>query len=332
MKHTILVTGGMGYIGYHVVKQLLTHKNINKIVVLDSCLYAADTLDEFKNEKKLEIIKGDIRNIADLVKAIENIDIVIALAAIVGDPACALNEEETYSSNYHSTQLLVQLCNYYNIKRLIFASSCSVYGESLNELNEGSKINPLSLYAKTRIMSEEIIKKDSDNSLEWVILRFGTVFGWSARMRFDLVINFLTAKAYFEKNITIIGGDQWRPFIHVHDIARAVVLASLAKKNLVAKETFNVGDNRLNKQIKDLVKEIKTLIPKMKVHNTRLPSNDKRDYHVSFNKIQTILNFKAEHTIASGVKEIISHLQKKDIAYKEDKYYNVQYLYKYFKK
>lgn len=330
MKHNILVTGGMGYIGYHVVKLLLSQKNINKIIVLDSCLYISETLAEFKNEKKIKIIKGDIRNIADLVKAIKNIHTVIALAAIVGDPACALNKEETLSSNYHSTHLLVQLCNYYKIKRLIFASSCSVYGEGSLILNEGSKINPLSLYAKTRIMSEEIIKKDSNDSLEWVILRFGTVFGWSKRMRFDLVINFLTAKAYFEKVIIINGGEQWRPFIHVNDVARAVVLASLADEKLVAKETFNVGDNRLNIQIKDLTKTIKKIIPDFTVNHTSLA--DKRDYHVSFDKIQTLLGFKAERTILAGMKEIIYHLQKENIAYKEDRYYNVQYLFKYFKK
>ena len=164
MKNKILVTGGMGYIGYHVVKQLLQQKQ--KVVVLDSFLYENHTLDEFKNNKSLRVIKGDIRNITDLVRAIKGVKTVISLAAIVGDPASALNKEETLSSNYHSTKLLIDICKYYGVKRLVFASTCSVYGQNDGILNEGSKLNPLSLYAKTRVMSEEIIKSREIDMLE----------------------------------------------------------------------------------------------------------------------------------------------------------------------
>lgn len=331
MKKKILITGGAGYIGYHLVKQLLKRKDV-MVTVIDSFIYENDSLVEFKKNKNLNVVKGDICNIYDMVKVVKNTDIVVALAAIVGDPACALNEEQTYSSNYHSTDLLVQLCNYYKVKRLIFASSCSVYGASDVILNEGSKLSPLSLYAKTRIMSEELIKKNSDKNLEWTILRFGTVFGLSKRMRFDLVVNFLTANSFHVKKIKILGGDQWRPLVHVDDVANALYLSIFADSDLVSREIFNVGDNKLNVQIKDIAEKIKEKIKKVQVNYENIAPADRRNYRVSFDKIRTILKFEAKHSIESGINEIIAYLNKNKINYLDDKYYNVKYLFKLFKK
>lgn len=329
MPKKILVTGGAGYIGYYVIQKLLEETR-SKVVVLDSLLYESKTLDEFKANNRLALIQGDIRNIADLVTVIKGTDVVIALAAIVGDTACALNKEQTLSSNYHSTDLLIQICKYYNVKRLVFASSCSVYGAEDIILNEGSKVNPLSLYAETRVMSEELIKKNCGDSLESVILRFGTVFGWSRRMRFDLAVNFLTAKAFFTKEIDIIGGDQWRPFVHVQDVARAVLLSSFAKKEKVAGEIFNVGGNRLNIQIKKIAEDIKKHIKNVKVNHKKLAPADRRNYRVSFDKIEHVLGFKPRYSLGDGISEIITQLKSQKISYLDDKYYNVKYLYKHF--
>lgn len=331
MKKNILITGGAGYIGYQLVKQLLKRKDVF-VTVLDSFIYESDSLIEFRKNKNLNVIKGDICNIYDMVKVVKNADIVVALAAIVGDPACALDEEQTYSSNYHSTALLIQLCNYYKVKRLIFASSCSVYGASDNLLNEGSKLNPLSLYAKTRVMSEELIQKNINQNLEWIILRFGTVFGRSKRMRFDLVVNFLTANSFFTKKIDILGKDQWRPLVHVRDVANSLFLSIFADKSIVSKEIFNVGDNKLNVQIKDIAKKIGSKIKKIRINYKQIPSSDRRNYRVSFDKIRTILKFEAKYSIEDGINEIILFLSKNKINYLDDKYYNVKYLFKLFKK
>lgn len=328
----ILITGGAGYIGYHLVSQLLLKHPKDEVTVLDNFLYKTDSLVRFRTNKRLNVVNGDICNIQDVVKVIKNKDAVVALAAIVGDPACALNEEQTLSTNYHSTHLLIDLCNYYQIKRLIFASSCSVYGAGEDNilLNEGSKLAPQSLYAKTRIMSEEILKKYSDPNLDFVILRLATVFGWSARMRFDLVVNFLCAKAFYTKEIDIIGGDQWRPFIHAADIAKAVILTLDANSKIVKNETFNVGGDNLNYRIKDLVPYIKRYIPRLTV-NYKIGTQDKRDYRVSFRKIRELLGFVPDFTVEKGIKEIIEKLKHKRINYLDDIYYNVKYLYRNFK-
>ena len=327
-KKKILVTGGQGYIGYHVVSKLLNKKNIH-VIVLDSNLYASTTLDEFRDRKNLTVFKGDIRNISDLVNAVKDVDIVIALAAIVGDPACALNQEETYSTNYHSTELMVEICNYYKVKRLIFASSCSVYGADDIILNEGSKLNPLSFFTITRVMSEELILKKAAENLDWTILRFGTVFGWSKRMRFDLAVNFLTTKAYFTKEIDIIGGEQWRPFVRVQDVAEAVVKASVANRSKVSHGIFNVGVDKYNIQIKDIASILKKHVKELKINSKEIGFNDKRNYRVSFEKIRHHLNFSAQHSIEFGVKEIIKNLRKTKIDYLDEKYYNVKYLFKH---
>jgi nucleoside-diphosphate-sugar epimerase len=328
MTKKILITGGLGYIGYFVVAKLLKETQ-HKIVVLDSGVYKENTLDEFSKYKRLQIIKGDIRNISDITKVIKNTDVVIALAAIVGDPACALNNSETLSSNFHSTELMVSMCNYYKVKRLVFASSCSVYGAGEVLLNEGSKLNPLSLYAKTRVMSEDVIRKNALDKLEWSILRFGTVFGWSKRMRFDLVTNFLTAKAYHEGEITVLGGTQWRPMVHVQDVAEAVVITALAKSEDVDREVFNVGSNDNNYMIKDLAFAVKKYLPKTKVKIEKIPDSDRRNYRASFDKIESVLGFKAKHTVFQGVKEIIKMLKKEKPNYLDEHYYNVKYLFKH---
>lgn len=322
----ITVTGGAGYIGYHIVKRLLNNKRVTQVVVLDSFLYDQNSLKEFKKNQKLIIQKGDVTNIIDLVKAIKNTDVIISLAAIVGDPASNLDEDQTISTNYHATKLLVDLCNYYKVKQLIFASSCSVYGSSSNILNENSSLKPQSLYAKTRMMSEIVIKKEASKSLKWTILRFATVFGWSKRMRFDLVMNFLTAQAKNSGIITLTNPEAWRPLIHVEDIARFVTNIIIYNRKKAQNQVFNVGGDSLNIQIKDLSFYIGSYFKKLKIRNKTGQSSI--SYRVSFKKIKKFLGFTPKFTIDDGIKEILSHLKEEPVKFLDDKYYNVNYLYK----
>jgi nucleoside-diphosphate-sugar epimerase len=327
----VLVTGGAGYIGNYIVEELL--KNGHDVRVLDSMLWGDDALDPFKGNKNLEIREGDIRHVEDLSYAIQDRDAVIHMAGIVGDPACGVNEQATQAVNVEATKSLVEVCKLHEIDRLIFASTCSVYGASeLMELNEGSYLNPLSLYAESKIESEDIILHEtheqfSDNGITSTILRLGTIFGWSRRMRFDLVVNILTAKAVLENDIPVYGGEQYRPLIHVHDAARAFVDVLEADKEKVDHQTFNVGDNDLNYQIKKVGRIVEENVDRAEVRFVE-HKEDERTYRVSFDKINYILGWEAEKDISDGVQEIKEWMEKEDVMdYGRDDLRNSEYPY-----
>lgn len=328
----VLVTGGAGYIGNFVVEELLDRGH--HVRVLDKNLFGDHALDPFKQQERLDIMKGDIRHIEDLSYAIEDRDAVIHLAGIVGDPACSVNEQATQSVNIEATKSLVEVCKLHNIERLIFASTCSVYGASeRHELNEGSTLNPLSLYAESKAESERIIQHSTRDEianaegLTPTILRLGTIFGWSRRMRFDLAVNILTAKAVLEDDIPVYGGDQFRPFVHVHDAARAFARVLEAPKEDVDNEVFNVGDNDLNYAIKNVGRTIEEIIPEAEVRFVE-HKEDNRTYRVSFNKINYILDWETEFTLEDGVTEIRDWIESENITdYSKNQYRNSEYEY-----
>ena len=240
-RQTVLVTGGAGYVGSWLVRKLLDRDY--RVRVLDSFLYGGHGLAEIAGHPRLEIIEGDIRHLGSVARAVKGVDGVIALAALVGDAACDLDPEETEAINYESVRLLADACRRQGVPRFVFASSCSVYGANSDlVLNEGSWLNPVSLYARTRIQSEEMLLKHSE-SLGVVILRLATVFGLSPRMRFDLIVNTLTMHAIHKGAMQVFGGNQWRPNLHVQDAADAFILGLEAPAEKVEKGVFNVGSN-----------------------------------------------------------------------------------------
>lgn len=322
----ILVTGGAGYVGYHVTKQLLEAQHT--VTVLDSLAFGQTTLASFKRLRNFTFQKGDIGDLKAIVPAVKGQDAVIDLAAIVGDPACDLDPDETIRTNYLATKALISVSEYYGIKRLVFASSCSVYGDTKNKIaDEKFPVNPLSLYAQTRVMSEELLLKGK-KSITPVILRLSTVFGYSKRMRFDLVVNFLTAKAYFDKAFTIFGGDQWRPNVHVQDAARAFVTACLSPQSHVKGHIFNVGSEENNLTVDEIGEIIAQVIPRVSISRKK-NVEDKRNYRVDFSKIKKQLNFTGDTSVKDGVYELVNifHRQPK-LNFGDDQYYNVKYLYK----
>lgn len=328
----VLVTGGAGYIGNFVIEELLNQGH--HVRVLDKYLFGDHALDPFNGHERLEKREGDIRHIEDLSYAIEDRDAVIHLAGIVGDPACSVNEQATQSVNIEATKSLVEVCKLHDIERLIFASTCSVYGASeRHKLNEGSTLNPLSLYAESKKKSEQIIQystRDEIVGAEQItptILRLGTIFGWSRRMRFDLAVNILTAKAVLENDIPVYGGDQYRPFVHVHDAARAFVKVLEAPKEDVDNEIFNIGDNDLNYAIKDVGYTIEEIIPDATVRFVE-HKEDNRTYRVSFDKINYLLDWETQYTLEDGVTEIRDWIQSEGITdYSKDQYRNSEYRY-----
>ncbi|MEZ5391521.1 MAG: SDR family oxidoreductase [Bryobacterales bacterium] len=238
----------------------------------------------------------------------KNADAVVHLGAIVGDRACALDEKETIDVNFKAVDMISKIASGLEIPRFVFASTCSVYGASPEIVDEQSRLNPVSLYATTKIDAENLLLSRREPGFHPVILRLGTAFGWSRRPRFDLVVNLLAAKAHFENKAVIYNGRQWRPFVHVEDIARAFDVALIAPLRAVSGEIFNVGDDSMNHRLDEVGDTLKQLRRSAEVVRETTP--DVRDYRVSFSKIRTRLGFRSKVTLLDGMREIAAALEQ----------------------
>ncbi|MBU1632522.1 MAG: NAD-dependent epimerase/dehydratase family protein [Nanoarchaeota archaeon] len=322
----ILVIGGAGYIGSVLVRKLLS-KNY-KVMVLDKFIYGNESLDDIRSNSNLVIRDGDTRHIEDITSAIHEVDAVVHLAELVGDSACALNPSTTQEINYLATQMIAEVCKHFQINRLVYASSCSVYGTSKGDdlLSESSFLNPVSLYAKMKIASENALLGMKDDNFLPTILRLGTVFGPSYRSRFDLVVNLLTAKAIKENKITIFGGNQWRPNVHVEDVADTIIKVLKSPIEKVGGEIFNVGMEENNFTINNIGSQIEKIVPRAElVIEEKLA--DQRDYKVDFSKLRNTLKIKMKKSVTNGIIEIKTLLESNpNMDYKDKKYSNIQFL------
>lgn len=320
----VLVIGGAGYIGSALLAQLLAAGY--QLRVLDLLLFGEDPIADVLQHPKLELVRADFRQVDKVVAAMHDVDAVIHLGAIVGDPACALNEELTIDINLMATRMIAEVAKGSNVRRFIFASTCSVYGASDEILDEQSDLNPVSLYARSKIASERVLLQLADEMFSPTILRFGTIYGLSGRTRFDLVINLLTARAIREGQIPIFGGDQWRPFVHVNDAALAILRALQAPLALVKSEIFNVGSDEQNYTIQQVGEIIHSLVPQAELRcNTS--DGDRRNYRVSFGKIQNVLDFTPRWTVEQGVRQVIEAMETGKITdYRDVMYSNVEFL------
>jgi nucleoside-diphosphate-sugar epimerase len=212
------------------------------------------------------------------------------------------------------------------IKRFIFASTCSVYGASDLYLDERSRLNPVSLYARSKIACENTLLEMQSDAFRPVILRFGTIYGLSGRTRFDLVVNLLSAKAIVDRVITVYGSDQWRPFLHVDDAALAVYLACRAPDQAVAETIFNVGSGEQNYTLGDVGRIIKRMVPEADLQYFE-ENVDRRNYRVNFDRIQRSLRFKPKWTLEGGIQQVIDAIQSGRVAnYRNPRYSNVRFL------
>ncbi|HUO56385.1 MAG TPA: NAD-dependent epimerase/dehydratase family protein [Candidatus Paceibacterota bacterium] len=317
---TVLVTGGAGYLGSHLCRLLL--KRGYRVVVLDKLLFGDESLKKLASHPNFTLINGDIADIGTLVQVVPGADAVIHLAGIVGDPASSLNPLQTMEENHFATKTLVDVCKYYQVSRFIFASSCSVYGASKDMLNEQSPLNPVSLYAQSKRYSERDLLRAAADDFHPTILRFGTLYGASARMRFDLVVNTMTAHAHFNKKIMVDGGNQWRPLLHVTDAARACLMAMEAPLHKVSGQIFNVGDSTENYRIIDIAQAVLKAVPQSTL-DARDTLKDRRDYRVSFAKIRKAIGFKTRYTLEKGIRELLSEIKAgKFDRWKEKRYNN----------
>jgi nucleoside-diphosphate-sugar epimerase len=319
----VLVVGGAGYIGSIVVRTLL--KRGYRVRVLDSLVYGASAIQEVMNHPRLDFIRGDCRNIQDVVSAMRGAGAVIHLAAIVGDPACDQDHKTAQEINYAATRMTIEIAKGEGVERFIFASSCSVYGASEEVMDENSQVQPISLYADTKVDSELALLAAATGSFHPTILRFATIFGLSPRPRFDLVVNLLTAKAMKDRVITIYNGEQWRPFLHVADAAAAIVQVLEAPAALVGRQVYNVGDSRLNFTLTDVAEKLLKFFPYTRVEHVE--NTDRRSYRVSFHKIKGHLGFSCSKTIEDGIHEIKAAFESGELTdYGAPLYSNVKYL------
>jgi len=296
----VLVLGGAGYLGSVLVSRLL--KRGFNVRLLDSFLFGDESLLPFKVHPNCEIVRGDIRD-RELVGSLMKLSgAVVHLAAIVGDSACEENKQLAIEVNQSATRPIVNLARQCGVRRFIFASSCSVYGQSDFVLTEDSPLTPLSLYAQMKVDSERIVLAAGARNFASTILRLGTLFGLSTRMRFDLVVNQLVVQAFSSGKIVIFNGRQWRPFLHVQDAAEAFIACLEADPNIVAGQVFNAGSEALNCRVEDLGRSITQLIPNTE-SSIREIKDDHRSYRVSFAKIDTALGFKCHKTLECGISE-----------------------------
>ena len=303
----VLVVGGAGYVGGAIVD--LLSKSEHNVRVYDSLLYE----DSFR--KDVDFVYGDIRDHTLLSKHLDWADVVVWLAALVGDGACQINPDLTVALNQNAVQWLADHFK----KRIIFMSTCSVYGAQENELTEESRVNPLSLYAATKLNCEKILAERNA-----IIFRLGTLYGVGdlfSRIRMDLVVNMLTVKAHAAGKITVFGGEQFRPLLHVKDVARAVLM------NLETEHTGIFNLNRQNVRIIDLAYQIRNHFPDCKIEVTDMPFQDTRNYRVSSKKAEESFGFRAIYSIDDGIEELKHLVQTRRIKdFDNDRYSNQKYL------
>ena len=325
-RRTVLVIGGAGYIGSALLPKLLQRGH--RVRLLDRFFYGSDPIRSILNHPNLEIVNADFRRVDKLVECMRGADAVIHLGAIVGDPACALNTDLTIEVNLMGTRTIAKVAKGYGIRRFLFASTCSVYGASTDDklLTEESPLNPVSLYAVTKLASERVLMDLASENFSPTCLRFSTIFGLSGRTRFDLVVNLLTAKALMDGKITIEGGDQWRPFLHVDDAATSLLQTLEAPLQKVHRQVFNVGGDEHNYTIQQIGEAIQKLVPQAELINVA-SGGDQRNYKADFRKVREQLGFRPQWTIAEGVKQVIDLIQGGGVKnYSAAKYSNVKFL------
>ena len=303
----VLVIGGAGYVGSVLVRRLIGSGF--KVRVMDILLYGDESIKELYGNENFEFVRGDCRNTQDVICALDGMDAVVHLGEIVGDSACSLNPDFTIEVNFMATKALAEACCYCGISRFIFSSSCSVYGINDSYLTEESVLNPVSLYARCKVESENAILSIKDDYFSPVVLRLATVYGFSYRPRFDLVINLLTAKAVIEKKIKIFGGDQWRPFVSVNDVAGSILCALRAEDKLVKRQIFNVGSDEQNYQLRDIGALVKDVAPGLDIEVIK-DIMDKRNYRVRFDKIKDRLGFRCNARISDEILKMKDYILK----------------------
>ena len=315
----ILITGAGGYVGAKLVPALLDKDY--SVTALDLFIYGKEVLDEHNN---LKVVVGDIRNTNILKEVIPSHDAVIHLACISNDPSFELNPQLGQSINLDAFEPMVQISKKEKIKRFIYASSSSVYGlKSEKNVTEDVSLEPLTDYSKFKVECEKILKPFNSEDFTTVTIRPATVCGYSRRQRLDVVVNILTNLAFNKREISIFGGKQLRPNIHIDDMVRSYILMLEAKKNDISGEVYNVGYDNLS--IENIATKVKNIIGEdVKLKTT--PTDDNRSYHISSSKIQKQLDFSPKFGVEDAIRDLKLAFEKKLLpnSLSDDVYFNIK--------
>ena len=315
----IFITGGSGYVGAVLVLHLI--KKGYFVTVLDLMIYGDEVLSSHPD---LNIVKGDIRDKNLLKKLIPGHDAVIHLACISNDPSFELNPELGKSINLDAFQPLVEISKNAGIKRFIYASTSSVYGiKEESDVHENMELEPLTDYSRFKADCEKILADYQTENFTPVTIRPATVCGYSPRQRLDVIVNILTNLAYHKREITVFGGDQLRPNIHIQDMVEAYMILLTSPKEKIAGAIFNAGYE--NKPVKELAGTVKSVVGK-DVKLVTTPTDDNRSYHISSRKIKEELGFEATHTIREAVEDLCAAFHKNLLpnSLNDEMYFNIK--------
>jgi nucleoside-diphosphate-sugar epimerase len=324
----VLVTGGAGYCGARLVPQLLARGY--QVTVYDIMFFGSQFLP--RHDPKLHVIDGDIRDSAKFAAAVAGHDAVVHLACISNDASFELDEDLSTSINLNAFEPLVLAAKKARVKRFVYASSSSVYGVSDKpDVTEDHPLVPLTLYNKYKGMCEPLLKKHTDAAFTAVIFRPATVCGYSPRQRLDLSVNILTNHAVIAGKITVFGGSQLRPNLHIQDYCDAVQLFLTAPADKVQNEIFNVGYQNLSlMEIAELVRRVvgEEMPSRKQVEIVTTPTDDIRSYHINSDKVKRVLGYAPRHTIEDAVRELCRAFlaNKLPNSMEDDRYYNVRLL------
>lgn len=322
----ILVIGGAGYCGSVLVPQLLDEGN--KVTVYDILWYGTDFFP--KDNPNLKIIQGDVRDSAKVAEACKGQEIILHLACISNDASFDLDEELSTSVNLDAFEPVVIAAKEAGVKRFVFASSSSVYGVSEQpDVTEEHPLLPVSLYNKYKGMCEPLLFKHTDENFVGVVYRPATVCGYGPRQRLDVSVNILTNHAVNKGQITVFGGEQLRPNLHIQEYADVCKLLMSAPTEKIANEVFNVGFQ--NMSIMDIAKTVKKVVEERYPDKGDLPiivteSDDKRSYHINSDKIKRVLGFEPKYTVEDAVRDLCEAFDagKLPNSFEDDQYYNIR--------
>ncbi len=324
---SVLVTGGAGYVGSVLVPKLL--KNGYRVKVLDLYIYGEDVLDEVKNDSNLKQIKGDIRDAGLLENELKGVDAVIHLACISNDPSYELNPQLGKSINYDAFVSLVEIAKKVGVKRFIYASSSSVYGiKEEDNVTEDLPLEPLTDYSKYKALCEDYLLKMESLGFTFLILRPATICGYSPRLRLDLSVNILTNLAVNKGKITVFGGEQQRPNLHIEDMTDLYIKTLEYPDEMINRKTFNAGYH--NMKMKEIAATVKKVVEnkmgRKKLEIITTPTDDNRSYRVSSEKIKRELGFEAKRSVEMAVADLCDAFNAGKIpnSLEDKRYFNIK--------